>query len=89
MKNCKDGIDYLMKIGFSEKEADYIVKHPCLVNVENDCESYKSSNGCAGCTNLNGLLVAITESNGKPKPVKYAMDILKRENVVIFEELKK
>ena len=89
MKNSKDEIGYLMKIGFSEKEADYIVQHPCLVNAESDCESYKTSNGCAGCTNLNGFLLAITETNGKPEPVKHTMEILKRKNVIVFEEVKK
>lgn len=82
----KGETNYLMKIGFTEKEAEYIVKHPCLVNAENDCESYKTSNGC---TNLNGFLAAITEPNGRPRPVKYAMDILRKKNIVILQELKK
>jgi hypothetical protein len=90
MAKEKGEIDFLIKMGFTENEAKYIQQHPCLENYENTCESRKTENGCAGCTNLNGFLMAITEPNGKPKPVKYAMDILeKKGNAVIFEEVRK
>lgn len=70
--------------GISEKEAEYMLKNPCLGAGIDACEAYKESNGCAGCTDLNGFVMIKTSEESEPKPTKHLLDILKDKKTLVL-----
>ncbi len=79
---------FLMKEGLTKEEAHYVIKHPCLEDVEKNCSYYEEHNRCVpfGCTNLNGWLYFKTSDSGKLKPNYKTWSLLPKETLFINKE---